>query len=78
MGQISTILYEYAAGYTKEDCAKEYWFQNMLDKNSFDEFEEYKIKQRKVRDKIIRENKSTDVHIKADTAIIILKMILMI
>ena len=70
MGQISTILYENVDGYTKEDCAKDYWFQNMLDKNSFDEFEEYKIQQRRVRDEIIRKNKSNDIHIKADTAIL--------
>lgn len=70
MGKISTILYEKADNYTAADCTKDFWFQNMLDTKSFDEFEEYKIKQRKCRDALIKRNMNDNLNIKTDTSIL--------
>lgn len=70
MGRIVPIVYTEVEDYSVKESLKDYLFQNTLDTTNMEEYEEYKDRQKKIRDKNIailaeKENK----HIKSSTVI---------
>lgn len=54
MSKISTVIYKEIENYSIEEASREYLYQNTLDASNVDEYEEYKIYQKHIRDSHLR------------------------
>ena len=70
MGRIVPVIYREAEGYSVKDSTKSFWFQNVLDDSNIEEYEVFRIEQRRARDNnIAKANKELKLHGKPETCI---------